>query len=384
MPDYVSKKLEITELYSQGKSSIKIANTLSEKYNEDYSSRIIRKKISNWGLKNKFSEKLQDNGFVPTDNWAYGWLKTKEASVFVKNPQESFNVSDFKDELISGIRESMVGFDFKKPSTGHPASGNMFVPCIFDLHLGKLAWDMETGEDYDVYIASQRFENAISDLIAKSSGYNIDKILFPIGNDLFNSDKSYPFPTTTKGTPQADDTRWQKMFKMGVSLINNAILRLSQVAPVEVVTVFSNHDHERVFYLGEVVSATFDGSKYVTVDNSPSVRKYKQHGEVLIGLAHGHNEKAQDLPFIMAQEAKQMWADTFYREWLLGHLHHRQKFITQESKEYRGVKVTYLTSPSASDAWHYEKAFTGAIKGAEGFIYNQSEGLIGTVVHNIK
>lgn len=171
---------------------------------------------------------------------------------------------------------------------------------------------------------------------------------------------------------------------MGVSLINNAILRLSQVAPVEVVTVFSNHDHERVFYLGEVVSATFDGSKYVTVDNSPSVRKYKQHGEVLIGLAHGHNEKAQDLPFIMAQEAKQMWADTFYREWLLGHLHHRQKFITQESKEYRGVKVTYLTSPSASDAWHYEKAFTGAIKGAEGFIYNQSEGLIGTVVHNIK
>jgi hypothetical protein len=136
--------------------------------------------------------------------------------------------------------------------------------------------------------------------------------------------------------------------------------------------------------LGETINAVFKNEPGITIDNSPSVRKYFKWEQCLIGLAHGHNERPEQLPLIMAQECKEMWASTFYREWLLGHLHHKQRFVTQDSKDYRGVRVTYLTSPSAADAWHYEKAFTGAIKGAEGFIYNKDEGHIGSVIHNIR
>lgn len=384
MGKYSDEKDLILSLHDEGLSSTKIAEKLNE-LNPDttYSDRVIRRVINKH--KNKFAETLKEGKIEPVDNWSHGWLRSEDrlATVFVKNPKQDVARQEFRDELVSDIRRSMEGFSFPKP-TNTPTSGNLLVPCIFDLHIGKLAWGEETGEDYDVDIAVDRFKKAMDDLIHKSSGYNVDKILFPIGNDLFNSDKSYPYPTTTKGTPQADDTRWQKMFKMGISLINDAILRLSTIAPVEVVTVFSNHDHERVFYLGEVVSATYGSSKFVDVDNSPKVRKYKKWNNVLLGLAHGHNEKPQDLPLIMAQEARDMWASTFYREWILGHLHHKQKLITQESKDYRGVKVTYLTSPSASDSWHFEKAYVGAIKGAEAFIYNKEEGLVGTVVHNIK
>jgi hypothetical protein len=58
--------------------------------------------------------------------------------------------------------------------------------------------------------------------------------------------------------------------------------------------------------------------------------------------------------------------------------------MTQSAKDYKGVNVRYLTSPSAPDFWHQSRGYVGAIKGAEGFIYNKEEGLIGSVVHNIK
>ena len=333
-------------------------------------------------------ESLHRNNITP-NSWKVAWVKDKETgtSTLVKNTdfteEGEITFEEVRDDYISAVKEAVSGVKWEKVKKT-PKSGNLFVPCIFDLHLGKLAWGEETGEDYDSKIAVKRFRDALEDLIQKSKGYNIDRILFPIGNDIYNSDKAKPFPQTTNGTPQMDDIRWQKLFRLGVQLITEAVIRLSKVAPVDVVTVFSNHDHERVFYLGETLSAVFFNHKNVNVDNSPRVRKYYQWGECLIATAHGHNEKPDDLPLIMAQEAKEMWSSTFYREWLLGHLHHKQRKLTQESKDYRGVRVTYLTSPSASDAWHFERAFVGAIKGAEGYIYNKEEGAIGSVIHNIK
>jgi len=319
------------------------------------------------------------------------YSQVKSAKYINHMGQKQFNVvlnTDYQNqhdisEYISAVKEAVKEHNWE----GQPdktSSKNLFTPCIFDLHLGKLAWGEETGEDYDSKIAVTRFQNALEDLIKKSEGYEPQKILFPVGNDIYNSDKSKPFPQTTNGTPQMDDLRWQKMFRLGIKMITEAVIRLAKVAPVEVVTIFSNHDHERVFYLGETLSAVFENHPSVNVDNSPKVRKYFRWGECLLGLAHGHNEKPTDLPLTMAQEAKKDWAKTFYREWLLGHLHHQKKYQTQTTKDYSGVRVTYLTSPSAADAWHYERNFTGAIKGAEGYIYNKDEGLIGIVAHNIK
>lgn len=57
--------------------------------------------------------------------------------------------------------------------------------------------------------------------------------------------------------------------------------------------------------------------------------------------------------------------------------------MTESSKDYSGVKVTYLTSPSAPDAWHFQKGYVGSIRGAEAFIYDKRQGLIASAVHNI-
>jgi hypothetical protein len=343
-----------------------------------YVKRHVNSKNSNGN--DEFSKALSDGNFAEPNDWKHGWLKTDNVSVFVRNA--GLSIAAIKDGYIEAVKEAIGVVDWgisPEPSS----SSNLFVPCIFDLHLGKLAWGEETGEDYDSKIAVRRFRMALEDLIQKAEGHKIEQILFPVGNDIYNSDKAKPFPQTTAGTPQMDDLRWQKLFRMGVQLITEAVIRLSKIAPVNVKMVYSNHDHERVFYLGETLTAVFSSHKTVTIDNDPKVRKYYQWGKCLIGLAHGHNEKPNDLPLIMAQESPEMWGSTLYREWLLGHLHHRKTGLTETAKDYRGVNVRFLTSPSAADAWHYEKAFVGAIKGAEGFIYNKDRGIENVMFHNI-
>ena len=56
---------------------------------------------------------------------------------------------------------------------------------LFDAHFGKLAWGGETGSEYDLKIAENLYENAVQDL-ERSKGFNIEQILFPIGNDFFH------------------------------------------------------------------------------------------------------------------------------------------------------------------------------------------------------
>lgn len=319
---------------------------------------------------------------IPLNDVNYYWHKSQRFSLNVSNKKQD-HIKEF-NEYLEHLKKSLSNKFFWPKKFNHDGGDKLLVPSIFDLHLGKLAWGVETGEDYDIKIASERFKTALEDLIKKTSGNKYKRILFPVGNDIYNSDKALPFAQTTSGTPQHDDARWQKMFKMGIELITQAAIRLAEIAPVDIVTVFSNHDHERVFYLGEVLTATFYKHPCITVDNSPKVRKYYKFGCNLLGLAHGHNEKPDLLPLLMAQEASKDWGDTWYREWLLGHLHHKKQLLSQGTKDYNGVKVTYLTSPSSADAWHASRGFVGAIKGAEAFVYDAEEGLVMTATHNIK
>jgi hypothetical protein len=249
MPKYKSYDSETEQLFSEGLSSELIAEHLSGKYNDKFLSSNIRKRITAMGLRdNTVSTTLENNGMLP-ENWDAAWIKSKEASVYIRNGTVSLEA--IREGYVDAVKEAIKSIDSKswgKKSIDSKSwgkipikkqSNNLFVPCIFDLHIGKLAWGQETGENYDYKIAIERFRYAIEDMIYKASSYDVERILFPVGNDIYNSDKAFPFPQTTKGTPQMDDIRWQKLFRVGVQLITEAIIRLSKIAPVDTFTVRS-------------------------------------------------------------------------------------------------------------------------------------------------
>jgi hypothetical protein len=267
---------------------------------------------------------------------------------------------------------------------------NLFEVTLFDLHIGKLAWGGETGENYDTKIARDRFLKTIETLIERASGFAFNRILFPIGNDFFNSDTI--LNTTTKGTPQDEDLRWQKTFEVGVKLLVDAINFLKQLqVPVDVLVIPGNHDFERSFYMGSYLQAWFNNDPMVNINNGASPRKYYRFGNTLLGFTHGSEEKESSLPMLMSIdiESKPMWSDTLFHEWHLGHIHRKRdvKYTIQDVQrmvnEDLGVTVRYLSSLTGTEEWHHKKGFVGATKAGEAFIWNDELGLIAHLNANL-
>jgi hypothetical protein len=272
---------------------------------------------------------------------------------------------------------------------GDQDENNLLEICIFDLHMGKLAWGGETGENYDTKIARQRFIDAIQKLVKTAEGFQYSRILFPVGNDFFNSDTI--FNTTTKGTQQDEDLRWQKTFNVGVRLLIDGINLLKQTGvPVDVKVIPGNHDFERSFYMGKYLEAWFNNDPTVHINCGASPRKYYRFGNTLLGLTHGGEEKESSLPMIMATdiESKPMWSDTKFHEWHVGHIHRKRNIRyelnkTRELNEDLGVTIRYLSSLTGTEEWHHKKGFVGCTKAADAFIWNYEYGLVAHLNTNL-
>lgn len=302
-----------------------------------------------------------------------------QIKAWLKSNSELFKIKTLRKEILQEIKSfapTYKAHKYKKINNGQLLEVN-----IFDLHFGKLCWGLETGTNYDTKIASKLFLNAISAIIKRSEGYDIKQIVFPVGNDFFNSDSRWN--QTSNGTPQDEDVRWQKTFKAGRELLISGIDLLSTIAPVDVVIVQGNHDWERSFYVGDVLSCWYHNNPNVTVNNNPTPRKHYKFGNCLISYTHGNNEKIADLPLLVASEVPNLWASTQFREIHIGHLHHKKEIKFMSTQEIKGMVIRYMRSLSGTDAWHNIKGYTGGVRSCEAFIWDENEGLICQFSHNL-
>lgn len=254
-------------------------------------------------------------------------------------------------------------------------SGNMLEINIPDAHFGKLAWGKETGwENYDTTIAEKTYLRALETLLDRVKHFKFDLVLFIVGNDLLNSDDTEA--RTTKGTVVSTDVRYQKTFVIVRKTITSCIERLREIAPVKVMMVSGNHDQLSVWHLGESLECVFAKYKDVEIQNDPTYRKYHEHGEVMLMFTHGDKAKRTDYPLLMAQEQREMWGRTRFKECHTGHTH------MTKTDEQHGVRVRVLPALCPPDDWHAENGFVGNLRSAEAYVWNRNEGLIAQVFHN--
>ena len=236
-----------------------------------------------------------------------------------------------------------------------------------DIHYGKMTG--ETLEDLE-----KHFMACVQDLVVKGSGLNIEKFLLPIGNDGMNSEGMRR--TTTKGTPQEDNADWKDTFRGYWRLMVTAIDYLKLIAPVHVIVISGNHDFERMFYAGDVISGWYKNDKNVTVDNDLEQRKYFEYGKNMIMFTHGDKEKTAEMPLIMATEQPLMFARCEFREAHCGHLH------KEMVNEYRGIKVRFLPSICSNDSWHKAMGYESR-RTAQAHIWSKERGYEGYLQTNI-
>jgi len=298
---------------------------------------------------------------------------TKSGGLTSKVVEETF------EPILEELREYSPTFTpFKRQYLLDP---HCLVLDPSDIHVGKLASMEETGQSYDIQTAVSQVDEGIDGIIAKTSGFGIDKILFVIGNDVLHTDTVKR--TTTSGTHQDTSGTWGQAFTAAKNMYVRAIERLLPVADVHVIFNPSNHDYMSGWMLAQTLEAYFRNSVNVTFDVSIAHRKYTSYGVNLIGTNHGDGAKLDKLPLIMAQEAPELWVNCDKRYIYCHHIHHKQTHKFMSGKDYIGVTVEYLRTPSASDSWHHRNGYVGAKKAIEAFVHSKKHGQVARITHNL-
>ena len=253
---------------------------------------------------------------------------------------------------------------------------------IADLHFGKLCWHGDTGNNYDYKIARSIYQQIISDAYHYLQGLPVKQIIFPVGNDLINSDT--PEKTTTAGTPQDTDIRWQKLINTVEEMVIKGIEALKEIAPLEAIYIKSNHDEVSTYGVINTINAWFRNDDRVTVDRDAKSRKYRMYGNTLVGYSHGDKERPQKgtkyrlsgMAAAMSLESQDLWGKAKYREFHAAHIHSEHAI-----EEINGVLVRRISAPTATDTWHYDGGFVGATRKAQIFLYDDEYGV--TDIKNI-
>jgi hypothetical protein len=268
------------------------------------------------------------------------------------------------------------------PKFEHHSDPYLLEVSIWDHHFGKLAWGRETGQNYDLKIAETLYSNAAHELIEKARGFNLERIVVPIGQDFFHVDG--PNNTTTAGTPQDVDGRLAKIFATGQKALINLIDLLMGIAPVHILWVPGNHDWYTSWYLIKVIEAHYRMTPSVTIDAGEMPRKHIEYGCNLLAYTHGNEEKHASLPAIMAGAWPQAWARTTHREWKIGHFHKVKETHYSSAETIDGVLVRVLPSLCGTDSWHFKKGYVGGMRAAQAFLYSQKNGYAGHINVNAK
>jgi hypothetical protein len=312
---------------------------------------------------------------IDTTSVKHLWVKNKEVSAFVKNPNyiesQISNIALLRDELIKDLQE----YSPKFPKLERIKNKDSYLLVIdpADIHIGKLCTSFESGEDYNNQIAVKRVLEGVQGILQKVSSFNIDKILFIGGNDILHIDN--PNRTTTSGTPQDTDGMWHSNFLIAKQLYIDVLEILLGVSDVHFTFNPSNHDYTNGFFLAQVIETYFKDCKNITFDTSIAHRKGFQYYNNLIGTTHGDGAKQMDLPLLMAVEFPIEWSKTKHRYIYTHHVHHKT------SKDYAGITIESLRSPSGTDSWHHRNGYQHAPKAVEGFLHCKINGQIARITH---
>ena len=321
-------------------------------------------------LRNKhkaLQEECEATG-IPIEDVKYYWYKSDKFSINVRKPVKSYE--ELKEDIISSMRKHAPSY--KKIERSHVSEPHLLVIDPADIHIGKLAVRSETGEDYNNALAIQRVIDGVDYLIDKCKTFNIDRILYVVGNDILHTDTVGR--TTTSGTSQDTDGMWHENFILAKDLHIHIIDKLREVANVHVQYDPSNHDYMSGYFLADTISSWFSKDKHITFNTSIAHRKYFRYHNTLIGTTHGDGAKEADLPLLMAHETGKDWSECKHKYFYTHHIHHKR------SKDYMGVTIESIRSVSSPDSWHSRNGYQHSPKAVEAFIHHPNDGQIARIM----
>jgi hypothetical protein len=340
-------------------------------------------------------ELLKLHGFDPAEEWE---LIDAKSNIWngTTGKQRNNELVELRQSTVrakpkkSGITFSDVDhyFDTKQFTRSKPIvnplqydpNGEVLEIDAPDLHNGLLSWEPETGADYDIHIAKERFLQVMYDIKERCVDKKYKKIAFATLGDLLHVDNDVQ--TTTKGTPQQVDGRIAKIFDITCDMLIEGIDILESIAPVEVIYLPGNHDRVTGYMLLKAISLAYRFDKNITFDTTPNPQKHRLWGKVLVGLVHGDIAN-KNMGTWLQDRARKDYGQAQFVEVHAGHIHteKRKEIYTIRQQEdtttedIGGIVIRYLPTISNSSYWEHLQGYPAGCKTMMCFVWNEQTGL---------
>lgn len=212
-----------------------------------------------------------------------------------------------------------------------------------DCHVGMLAWDKETGADWDLDIAERTLTDTLLQMIAAAPASAVG-ILNQLG-DFLHFDSLTPETPAHRHVLDAD-SRYQKVVMVAVRIIRRVVTAmLEKHASVHMEIKEGNHDPAGSVWMRVMFAALYANEPRVSINMSPNPYSIYVHGKTLLGFYHGHLAKLPNLPQLFAAQFRREWGASSHLYIHTGHKHH------VDEKEYPGCNVIQHPTLAAPDAF---------------------------------
>lgn len=254
-------------------------------------------------------------------------------------------------DIIKAAFEGWSAPNIVAPAHGLTDADTLTIYPLADMHLGLKAVADESGADYDLTIAVDRFRDTTSRLFDRSP--NSDTALILQLGDWTHVDDDLALTPTSKNTLQVSD-RLLDIVQAGVRIMVDYVYHaLRKHRHVIVKVLKGNHDLNVWIALYVALCEHFRGNGRVTIDGGAADYWFFRWGKTLIGAHHGHRLKPEQMAGAMAVECREDWGETLYRLFLHGHLHHVRAI------EVLGVVVECMRTIAEGDQHHSGKYSSG-------------------------
>lgn len=271
------------------------------------------------------------------------------------------------EEAIFDYLRSRVPLSKYKPL---PVVGNDSLQLewtLADYHYGLLAWDKETGDDYDLNIARELLLDSATEIFSRT-GRVKETVLVLLGDNFHSDFKSNH--TERSNHPLDVDTRYPKIVFTGVETFITAIeICLQYSERVKVIVLYGNHDEHTSVNLQYMLHFYFRGiSDRVTVDLSPAKEHYNFWG--CVGTIYHHGDTTK--PARICGELMQYIA----RNDITGirYFYAKQAHLHRESTDtINGVKFEVVPSPVGRDSFASSHNYMG-VRATVATLYDKEYG----------
>jgi DNA-binding Lrp family transcriptional regulator len=295
------------------------------------------------------------------------WHQTKEDAQKWNNLEQNFMLP-LQDHLSTLIPS------YEPPRINLKLARNPFavVTSAGELHYGGSGWVLETGEEFNRADAEERLIYARTRMLEEVADKGRpEKFFYCVGHDFLTVDTD--FGTTTKGTPQEMDGTAAQILAEGFDLAVRDIDALRSVSRIQILSIPGNHDRLLTVALLKFLQAWYRNQDDVEIEFSAKSRSYAAYGDTLLGFAHGDGAlKPAQYMATMALEAPSLWANTVWRAFFTGHLHH------EVVRELVGGTHYQMPSLRGRDRFHERNAFLSQAALAS-YVVDRSKGVTSTI-----